>query len=332
MPALRPAQRGAALLTAMIIVTLVATLASAMYWRQWRSVQIEVAERARSQSAWILTGALSWSRLILAEDARTGGPDHLSEPWAIPLAEARLSTFLAADNANAEDGPEAFLAGQITDAQARFNLRNLVQADGQLSEPNVKVLQRLCEQLNIDSSVPQALANALRLALPASAAPETPGAPGPADGTAGQDAPLLPPTVEQLHWLGIDVQSSKRLAPYVTLLPKITKVNLNTAPREVLAAVLGDPASADRVMQVRQRTPFKNVEDAINQLGQGSPAAGGNLGDRVSISSEFFEVRGRMRIEQKVVEERSVVERRGNNVAVVQRERASFTSGNPLTP
>ena len=34
-------QRGAALLTAMIIVTLVATLATSMIWQQWRAVQVE---------------------------------------------------------------------------------------------------------------------------------------------------------------------------------------------------------------------------------------------------------------------------------------------------
>ena len=41
-------QRGAALLTAMIIVTLVSTLAAGMVWQQWRAVQVEVAERARA--------------------------------------------------------------------------------------------------------------------------------------------------------------------------------------------------------------------------------------------------------------------------------------------
>ena len=51
-PPRRPARsRGVALLTAMIVVTLVATLASAMLWRQWRSVEIEAAERSRSQAA-----------------------------------------------------------------------------------------------------------------------------------------------------------------------------------------------------------------------------------------------------------------------------------------
>jgi general secretion pathway protein K len=48
---MRPAQdqRGAALLTAMLTVALVATLASAALWQQWRQVEIEIAERGRSQ-------------------------------------------------------------------------------------------------------------------------------------------------------------------------------------------------------------------------------------------------------------------------------------------
>ena len=42
----RPTQRGAALLTAMIIVTLIASLAAGMVWQQYRAVQIEAADRA----------------------------------------------------------------------------------------------------------------------------------------------------------------------------------------------------------------------------------------------------------------------------------------------
>ena len=97
-------QRGAALLLAMLTVVLVATLASAALWTQWRAFEIERAERQRAQAAWILNGALDWARLILREDVRTGGADHLGEPWAVPLAEARLSTFLAADKDNNADG------------------------------------------------------------------------------------------------------------------------------------------------------------------------------------------------------------------------------------
>ena len=63
----RRTQRGAALLVAMVLLTVVATLSAAMVWQQWRAVQVEAAERSRSQSAWILVGALDWARLILRE-------------------------------------------------------------------------------------------------------------------------------------------------------------------------------------------------------------------------------------------------------------------------
>ena len=128
-PALRSARRsrGAALLIAMSLLVLVTTLAAGMVWQQHRAIQVEAAERSRTQSAWILNGALDWARLILREDARSGGPTALSEPWATPLAEARLSTFLAVDkDNNAEGGPDAFLSGAITDLQSRYNLRNLL--------------------------------------------------------------------------------------------------------------------------------------------------------------------------------------------------------------
>ena len=101
-------QRGAALLAAMLTVTLVATMAAAALWQQWRSVEIEAAERTRVQSAWLLTGALDWARLILREDARSGGADHLAEPWAVPLQEARLSSFLSKDASNADADRDAF--------------------------------------------------------------------------------------------------------------------------------------------------------------------------------------------------------------------------------
>jgi hypothetical protein len=64
----------------MIIVTLVATLAASMVWQQWRAVQVEGAERARAQSAWILAGALDWARLILKEDARSGAGANARRP------------------------------------------------------------------------------------------------------------------------------------------------------------------------------------------------------------------------------------------------------------
>ena len=80
------AQRGAALLLAMLIVTLVATFAASAMWQQWRAVEVETAERGHVQSAWILVGALDWSRLILREDGRSGGASRLPRSrWAFGI-------------------------------------------------------------------------------------------------------------------------------------------------------------------------------------------------------------------------------------------------------
>ncbi len=311
----RHTQAGAALLTAMVIVTLVATLASAMVWQQWRAVQVEAAERAHTQSAWILTGALDWARLILREDGKT--VDHLGEPWATPLAEARLSSFLAADKDHTDDAPDAFLSGSIVDAQSHYNLRNLVGADGKLNEAEQKVLQRLCDTVGVAPQVALRIASGLRDAL----APV--GAPGRPD-----DPPLLPHSVAQLAWLGIDEDARKRLAPYVVLLPTgNVPVNVNTAPREVIAAVIDelDLAGAERLVQARQRSFFKTAAEVQPLLpGSTAPPAG-----RIGVNSRYFEVYGRLRLGDKVLEERSLVERRGSEVVLLLRERVNSreTSG-----
>ncbi len=311
---LREPQRGAALLTAMLIVVLVTTLASAMVWQQWRAVQVEAAERARTQAAWILTGALDWARLILREDARSGGATTLSEPWATPLAEARLSSFLAADKNNTDDGPEAFLSGAIADAQARYNLRNLVDGSGKVVAVEVAGLRKLFESIGVAPELATRIASGLRDAL----APV---------GSEGRSAspPLLPRSVAQLAWLGVDTEALRRIAPYVVILPDTTAVNLNTASREVIAASIEglDIGGADRLVQTRQRTPFKSLAEAQTVLA-------GNLTlepTRVGVLSNFFEVRGRLRLGDRVLEELSLVKRVGLDITPLQRQRVGPREG-----
>jgi general secretion pathway protein K len=309
-------QRGAALLTAMIIVTLIATLAASMVWQQWRAVQIEVAERARMQSSWILSGALDWAKLILREDAKSGGPDHLGEPWAVPLAEARLSTFLAADKDNNTDsGPEAFLSGSITDVQSRYNLRNLVDNTGKISAVEVNALKQLLRAINVGEGVADRIATGLRDAI----APLANGNSG-NTGSSG-NSPLLPRDVSQLSWLGIDDDSIRLMKPYVTILPVHTPVNANTASAEVLlAAIPGvDRGTAQRIVQTRQRNPFKSPQEVLALVPK--TVAETTTATQVNVASAFFEVRGRLRLADRVLEESSLVERQGTNIVTLSRQR-----------
>ncbi len=314
-------QRGAALLTAMIIVTLIASLAAGMVWQQYRAVQIEAADRARAQSAWILQGALDWARLILREDAignQKTPVDHLGEVWAVPLAESRLSTFLAADreNASSDDGPEAFLSGSILDAQSRYNLRHLL-AGATVPALEQRVLERLCATVQAPPGTADLIIKQLRAAYgtPALAASAANPAPVPPNGS------LLPANFDQMVWMGLSAETIERLRPYVTLLPKITKVNLNTAPREVIAALFDnvDLASAERLVQARKARALQAVSDAAASL----PAGVVLSTDRASVDSAFFEVTGRLRLEERQLEQRSLIERRGLDMVVLARSRAS---------
>lgn len=309
-------QSGAALLAAMLTVTLVATFAAAALWQQWRSVEVEAAERGRVQSAWMLTGALDWSRLILREDARAGGADYLSEPWAVPLNEARLSSFLAADKGAAaapdtEGGTEAFLSGQISDLQARLNVLNLIDGNA-ISEPALASFERLFVRLGLPAQPVKALAGSLLEASQNA---------GPA---ASPSTPVMPQRVDQLVWLGLSPQALAVLEPYITLLPLRTPINLNTASAEVIYA--GTPglemADAQKLVAARERSHFRNLTEASQQIG----ATADRFADGpFSVTSKFFEVRGRLRLDQTVVQERSVLQREGLAVRTLWRDRGVVT-------
>jgi general secretion pathway protein K len=316
-------QQGAALLSAMLVVALVATLASAALWLQWRQVEVEIAERGRAQSQWLLTGAMDWTRLILSEDARSAQTaDHLGEPWALPVQESKLSTFLSQDHQWREGDPEVFLSGQIIDAQSRLNLMSLLE-DGKPMPAMVAAWQHLFERLDLPMSELQSLLLRWPQAVAASRqvkgtrVPSVPLAP---------DAPLQPQRFEQLVWLGLSPQTLERLRPYATVLPTATPVNLNTAPEVVLEAIVPglDAASARQWVQRRNAKPWMSLQEASEALGG---SAGRALDERLhAIRSRYFEVHGRLRVEQTVQNEWALVEREGGQTRMLWRARASGIS------
>jgi general secretion pathway protein K len=332
-PFARRRQRGAALLMAMVIVTLVATLSASMVWQQWRAVQVEGAERVRAQAQWVLVGALDWARLILKEDARKGGADDLTEVWAMPLAEARLSTFLSADKDNTEDAPEAFLSGKVDDATARYNLRNLIDAFGEIDPKELLVLRRLCEFASLSPSLADGVAQGYRRAWLAQLAGDSAMLAKLGGDEGLSRAPLMPQNVDQLVWLGLDAGTVERLRPYVTILPDASGINVNTAPKEVIAAAVDkmDLGTAERLVQARQRTPFKDPSDMQKVLGANTLELG-----RLRLNSDFFEVRGRLRLENNIIEQRHLVQRVGTDVIVRYQTRFSGmdhgVSGTAKTP
>jgi general secretion pathway protein K len=312
-------QRGAALLAAMLTVALVATLAAGALWQQWRSIEVEGAERQRAQARWLLVGALDWARVILREDARADNAstptDHLAEPWAVPLQEARLSSFLSAlpdGTSNRDDdtlAEQVFLSGQINDLQARLNITNLL--DGERVDPQaLAVFARLFEALNLPpeqlSVLAQGLTNAQRKVNSTS-------------------SPLMPQRIDQLTWLGLTPSTLRQLSPHITVLPVRTPVNVNTASAEVLyASVKGlGLADAQRLVQQRSRTHWASLGDFQKTVG---PQSSGTSEGAHSVNTRFFEVYGRLRMAHTTVQEHSVLQRDQTEVKVLWREAGQWAS------
>ena len=308
----RGRQSGAAILMAMLTVVLVATLASAALWQQWRAIEIESAERSRAQSGWILQGALDWARLVLSEDGRKGGSDNLTEPWSMPLEAARLSTFLAVDRSDAilaEQAGSALLSGQMLDLQSRLNLRNLI-ANGKVHAPTAAQFARLFAILNLPSQELTLLLTGLLSAEQAANAPA---------GVAVQ-APLVPQNVHQLTWLGVSGSTIAQLRPYVTMLPETTKVNLNTASDIVLrAAITGlDAASAQQLLQKRSNKPWETLDDFAQAAGLSAKLLDTQA---LATQSRFFELRGTLELDGQPVHLIALTQRDGQQVRILRRER-----------
>lgn len=321
--------QGAALLTAMLTLVLVATLAAGAAGQQWRSVETERAERMRGQAGWLLIGALDWARLILREDARSGGPDHLGEPWAIALQESRLTSFLAADATSAalladQADDNVFLSGQLQDMQSRLNAYNLVEGGGRISPAAQASFAKLFDLLNLDVAELNAMTENLRFASDISP-----------DNRSGARASLLPQRVDQLTLLGLSEPSLEKLRPFIVWLPTRTPVNLNTASPEVLYASVPDLdlSGARKLVQERSKQHFRTNNDASKFF----PDIATQFQEaQHSVTSSFFEITGRLRLadgdKSTVVIERSTVQRNGLDVKVLWRERGSFPLVESDTP
>jgi general secretion pathway protein K len=245
----------------------------------------------------------------------------LAEPWALPLKEAKLSTFLAQDQQLREGDPEVFLSGQITDAQSRINLTNWFEAsDGKVSakmnEPMQLALVRLFNVLDLPRAELERLAAAWRAAAQ-SARLSNPAMGQASQGTAS-GASLLPQQISQLQWLGLSADTVQRLSPYVTILPEVTPVNLNTASAEVIYATVPglDLAAAQQFVQQRTRSHFSNLTDASKALGGKTLEARWH-----TVGTRFFEVWGRLRMEDRTQEETALILRDTGNVTFVWRQK-----------
>ena len=309
-------QRGAALLAAMLVVTLATTLVSGLLWREHLRVRTLENQRLRDEAGWVGTGALDWARLVLREDLyQTRSVDHLGEVWAIPIAETPLSDFLKSQGivSGATDADsEIWLAGGIVDATSRFNLTSLVEVNNPLGDRGwvtatginaeaVAIFARLLQNLGLDpAGAPLVAKRMLQSRVPQ---------------TAEGDAPL--PIGSALDLLDLIPDATPdalaQLAQYTVVLPRPTPVNANTASAVVLAAVLGvDQGTAEQVIAERNQAFFMDNLTLTSRVHTRAPQ-GLTIGSRnLGVSSEYFWVVARLRHGRVSVTQQALVARRAH--------------------
>ncbi|AIO33253.1 general secretion pathway protein GspK [Burkholderia pseudomultivorans] len=338
----RRAQRGAAIITALLVVALSAILVSGMLWRQQVQVRRIENQRMLAQAQWVARGALDWTRMILRSEGDTApGITYLGGIWAVPIAKTKLSDFLGRIGApNADGGEDTYISGSIEDAQAKFNLRNLVASPApgvlQLNVAQLQAFQRLLTTLGYDGAFAKRIALQVRAGLMHSATrfqlPTLPGggiaptAPAGGDMQGGSDftddpglaggergpAPLMMTSVDSLLDVdGVTPEMVERLRPFVTVLPTTTPVNMNTAPAEVIAALMPgmSVSSAQALVSRRETVFFRNVGDVQLALrGAGAPNVTIDS-SQVDVNSSYFIVHGRIQHDRAEVDRTSLVYR-----------------------
>jgi len=296
--------RGAAVVTALLIVMLATTVVTGLFVRENVTVRSVENRLALAQTRWIERAALDWAKVILRADARSGVVDHLGEPWAVPVAETRLDETVTAGAKISDGSRSAMLAGQMVDAQSRLNVNSMVQGGQPLPE-QVAAFRKLLGLLGL----PESLADATLERVVRSSPRTVDGKPVPPS-----QLPLIR-LADLLTIPGFDVAAVDMLAPFVIVLPRPTPVNLNTAPAEVIAAFIPDMdlSAARRFVAQRERTWFQKLSDASALL-ESQPVLPPSL---FSVGSSYFIVRGVIRFDRVEATSDTLLERSVDRVEIV---------------
>ena len=267
-------QRGVALITALVVLAIAATLSAAMIWQGGLDERRTATLIQGNQAMQYALGAESWAGAILRRDfnQNKGASVNLGQDWAQQLPPLPV-----------EGGQ---IIGHIEDMQGRFNLDMLT---GTSAAPYQAQFSRILQALNLDPSIAQAVTDWVN---PGNVPTQPGGAKDdfysrlqPAYLTA--EAPMT--SVSELQLVkGVTPQAYAALLPYVCAIPMATAgggqsanstvsdgwaLNLNTAS-PLLIASLAPNISQDQVDEiVATRTP-NGIASSPLKLPSGSPAQG----------------------------------------------------------
>jgi len=294
----RRRQRGVAVLTAMLVVTIGTMLAVNLLWESTLDQRRTAAALAGDQEFMYALGAEAWAADILRQDlVDSFESDNLSEAWATEIPPLPV------------DG--GFIVGRLEDLQGRFNLNNLVTADGEEDEVMREQFERLLSVLEIDPALAGNVVDWLDPDI------ETRFPNGGEDEAYANTDPqyrtpntLITSPSELMAVAGFDAESYARIAPFVTALPIGTTLNVNTASDVVLSSLSDDisPSLAASLVDERAGADFASVETSFQGI------VSEDMLPRLSGVSDHFLLTGTVTIGTTTLTMRSVLQRDSSGI------------------
>jgi general secretion pathway protein K len=305
-PPARRAERGVALLTAIILVALATILAAAIMWQSSLSARRAIAVLTVAQSVALAEGAEGMAGYLLRDNRQKNAQIVApGQNWAKPYGPLELE-YGAVLEASLEDEAGKFNLNSVVMAAAGTGVPgaaatgvpgapgtgSLGAASGALVQNPTGIAQfeALLQSLDLDVSYAPRLVDWI----------DSDDQPMPIGGAEdsyylaqepAHRVPNLPLTsISELLAMGMDRASYDRLAPFVTALPPATRLNVCTAPAEVLDAIAGqrsftlDPKQL--ALQRQQNPCFPELSSFLSGLGA-AQKAGLNIGT----TSSYFRLR-----------------------------------------
>ncbi|MEZ5561779.1 MAG: type II secretion system minor pseudopilin GspK [Gammaproteobacteria bacterium] len=301
-------QRGVAVLTAVLVVTLATVLAVNLLWQS--SVDLRRTETLllQDQARQYNLGGEELARVFLAKDHRNdpNGMDTTKEIWATPLKR---------------DFEGGFFEGWLLDQQGRFDLNSLIGADGKVEEKASRQFVRMLTLLPLESPLDASTATSLMEATADWIDPDSvPLLNGAEDDRYTSRTPPYRPanfwfvSVSELQAVeGYTPEIYAALEPHITALPPPGKerrrINVNTATDVVLASLVDNETLESVEPLVNQE--YQEVTDFITESGFAALTE-----NDIDVKSNWFLLSVTTSIGTTQSTLYSLLERHGENVAV----------------
>ena len=313
-------QRGIALLTILVMVALATILAATIAKRQTNTSENTGYLMRQDQSLLYAKSAEAFFSELLIQDSDNGGNiDHLQENWAKPMPAFPV-----------EDG---FISGRLLDESGKFNLNNLLKADGSVDDSARRWFEKLLQRVGLPAELSQAVIDWQ------DADDETTGAMGAESNYyQGLDPSYLASNtrfhqVEELKLVrGFEGKNYDLIAPYVTALPEATKINMNTAAPLLLASI--DPKldvkTLEQELKAKQAelTYFNSVEDLwkLNAFSGIEPQNKTDAAAWLDSKSNYFTAQIEVVLSERKRQFSSAMMRKDKQVTVYSRSLAPFNT------